>query len=356
MTFRHRRNSILGGGVDWEDEEEEMEKGFLANVREDGRIATPADTCGASTARFKHRGVANIPRVSSQYGENMRAMFGVDEDYFLVGYDFDSLEARIEAHYCYKFDDEEKSYCKSLIAKKPLDVHTLTAKAIAEVLGREFKRDPAKNIKYGCTYGAQANKLVKMLGCDSATAELIFRTFWTKAKPLKTFITALENYWEKNGKKYIRGIDGRKVPTRAKHALANSAFQSAGVICAKRAMVIHDKLLKDRGYAVDFWTQDWKNMDYLQQIIAYHDEAQSEVTKGLVKFKSFDTEEEALAFKQTRKDLSDIGHSKDGKYYVALCIPGYLATEAVRMAGEYYKLNVALSSGYMVHKNWAGTH
>lgn len=58
LTFKHRRNSILGGGLDW-DEEGEAEKGYLAYVREDGRIPTPADTCGAATSRFKHR-VVNI--------------------------------------------------------------------------------------------------------------------------------------------------------------------------------------------------------------------------------------------------------------------------------------------------------
>lgn len=356
LTYRHRRNSILGGGVDWDEDEEEMEKGYLANVRSDGRIPTPADTCGAATSRFKHRVVTNLPRVSSLYGENMRAMFGVEEGYFQIGYDFDSLEARIEAHYCYPYDDKDKSYCNSLILPKPNDVHSKMAAAISEVIQRDFGRTPAKTTKYAATYGAQADKIAKTIGCDVQTAELVFETFWNKARPLKTFITKLEAHWNKNNKKYIRGLDGRKVPTRAKHALANSAFQSAGVICAKRAMVIHDRLLKEKGYAVDFWKEDWKNKPFCQQLIAYHDEAQLEVTKSLVKFKQFAVEEEAIKFKNSREDLSEVGHTKDGKWYVALSEPGYLATKAVKMAGEYYKLNVELTSGYMVHKNWAGTH
>lgn len=57
LTYKHRRSGILGGGVDWEDlgEDEEPEKGFLANLRADGRIPTPAGTCDASTSRMKHR-------------------------------------------------------------------------------------------------------------------------------------------------------------------------------------------------------------------------------------------------------------------------------------------------------------
>ena len=94
LTYQHRRNSILGGGFDpEEDEEEDYEKGYLANIRQDGRISTPADSCGCATSRFKHRIVANIPRVTSLYGSVMRGLFGVESEFIQVGYDFDSLIA-----------------------------------------------------------------------------------------------------------------------------------------------------------------------------------------------------------------------------------------------------------------------
>lgn len=90
LTYKHRRNSILGGGADWDDEEE-PEKGYLASVRDDGRIPTPADSCGAATSRMKHRVVANIPRVTSLYGEPMREMFESDpKQCYQIGYDFAS--------------------------------------------------------------------------------------------------------------------------------------------------------------------------------------------------------------------------------------------------------------------------
>jgi hypothetical protein len=122
LTYSHRRNSILGGGqevFDDDDRDEEDEyagKGFLAaeRISVDGRIPTPADTCGAGTSRFKHRLVANIPRVTSLYGKEMRGQFGVDvEDGFIqLGYDFDSLEAKIEAHYVYKYDGGPSMVCR----------------------------------------------------------------------------------------------------------------------------------------------------------------------------------------------------------------------------------------------------
>lgn len=91
LTYSHRRNSILGGLVDPDDDAEEMEKGWMSvdRLQMDGRIPTPADTCGAGTARFKHRLVANVPRVTSLYGTEMRSLFGVDDGFVQVGYDFD---------------------------------------------------------------------------------------------------------------------------------------------------------------------------------------------------------------------------------------------------------------------------
>lgn len=357
LTYKHRRNSILGGGMEW-DEDEEPEKGFIASVRKDGRIPTPADTCGAATSRMKHKLVANIARVTSLYGEPMRAMFCVDEDFFQIGYDFDSLEAREEAHYCWKYEQGEKEYCKSLLMDKPFDVHTMMAKKISALIKREFKRSPAKNVKYGCTYGSQAKKVAKTIGSDLKTGEMVFKAFWEAASPLKMLKDRLASYWDTHGgKKFILGIDGRKVPTRSAHAILNSLFQSAGVICAKRAMVIHDRKLKAEGLSVDFFRDDWNKKLFCQQLIAYHDEAQLEVRKELVTFKMFKTQGEAQAFKDVQDGIwSDIKESPKGGVYVAYCRPGELAAQAVKEAGEYYNLNVDLTAGYMIHKNWAGCH
>ena len=270
LTYKHRRNSILGGGADWDDDEEEFEKGYVASVRSDGRIPTPAATCDAATSRMKHRLVANIPRVTSLFGKEMRGMFGVDKTkFFQMGYDFDSLEARQEASYCWRYDND-KEYCNSLLQDKPFDVHTKMAERISAIISREFTRSPAKSVKYGATYGAQGPKIAKTIGCDVKTGDMIFNAFWEAAAPLKSLKDKLAAYWESTGKKFVLGIDGRKVPTRSAHAILNSLFQSAGVICAKRAMVIHDRLLKEHGLSVDFFKDDWKNKKFCQQLIAYH--------------------------------------------------------------------------------------
>lgn len=85
------------------------------------------------------------------------------------------------------------------------------------------------------------------------------------------------------------------------------------------------------------------------------DEAQLELSKNLVKFKLFNTEEEAKEFKKENKDWSDISHSEKG-YYCAYSLVGVLASESVKEAGEYYKLNVELTAGYIINRSWAGCH
>jgi DNA polymerase I-like protein with 3'-5' exonuclease and polymerase domains len=270
LTYSHRRNSILGGGYDPEEDDDEHESGFMPNVREDGRIPTPADTCGAGTSRFKHRLVANIPRNSSLYGEEMRSLFGVGKGYVQLGYDFDSLEAKIESHYVYRYKGGPE-YGISLTAEKPNDCHSVLARRITEILGREFPRNSAKSVKYGCSYNAQVARVAKIVGCDIPTAQIIFDEFWTLANPLKELKDRMQQYWETTGqKKFLIGIDKRKLPIRSKGNVINTAFQSAGVICAKRAMVIHDRKLKSEGMSVDFFKDDWKSKKYCQQMIAYH--------------------------------------------------------------------------------------
>lgn len=273
LTYKHRRNSILGGGADWDDEE--AEKGYIASVREDGRIPTPADTCGAATSRMKHKLVANCPRVTSLYGKPMRSLFKADSSAcYQIGYDFASLEAVIESHYCFKYEEPNedgiRAYCQSLLQEKPFDVHTMMAKRISEIIAQKFERGPAKSVKYGCTYGAQAVKVAKTIGASVEVGEKVFNAFWDAAAPLKGLKEALQRHWEANGRKYIVTLDDRKVPTRAAHAILNSLFQSAGVICAKRSMVRWESKLRAAGLSVDFWTEDWKNKQWAQQMIAYH--------------------------------------------------------------------------------------
>lgn len=359
FTYTHRRNSILGGGVDPDDDEEEAEVGFLSEPRLslDGRIPTPAGTCDAATSRMKHRRVANISRVSSLYGKQMRSLFGADtkNGFLQMAFDFDSLEAKMETHAVHRYPGGPE-YGVSLTAEKPNDCHSVLARAITAQLGRDFPRQSAKPVKYGCSYNAQAKRVAKTVGCSLPEGQIIFDAFWIQAEPLKLLKEAMQKYWETTGqKKFIPAIDKRKLPIRSKGNVINSYLQSAGVICAKRAMLLHDKYLEEEGLLVDFFVDDWKAKDFCQQMIAYHDEAQYEIRRSAVTFKKFGTEAEAKLFKAEDKLWSDVIHNDKG-WYRAYNRSGELAVKSVQESGKYYKLNVDLTAGYMIGTNWATCH
>ena len=123
LTYRHRKSSIAGGDIEDMDLDDELPNtGFLAMYREiDGRIPTPAIEIGASTNRYRHIGVCNIARASSIYGKEMRSLFGSGKGMVQLGFDFSSLEARIQGHYCLPFDGAELA--EQLLASKPNDIH-----------------------------------------------------------------------------------------------------------------------------------------------------------------------------------------------------------------------------------------
>lgn len=360
LTYKHRRNSILGGGADideWEDDDDATNKGFLANVRSDGRIPTPADTCGAATGRFKHRICVNIPRVSSLYGGKMRSMFGVGDTkrYAQFAYDFASLENRIQSHFCWRYD-ESKNYCNSLILEKPLDSHTQTAKKVSEVIGQDFSRQSAKSVGYACVYGAQAARVAKTVGCDITLGQKIFDAFWEASQPLADLKERLTQYWKTIGqKKFILGLDGRKINTRSEHALLNSLFQSSGIIGAKRTMVYQEKLMTEQGILADFWVDDWKRKSYAQQIMHAHDEAQFEITKDLINWKMFSDEKECKDFIKENPDWVGPGHSERG-YFAAFSPMNKIVREAVELTNEHYKLRVPLAVDPQYGRNWAECH
>lgn len=366
LTYRHRRNSLLGGGYNPDDDEEnDYETGYLANIRTDGRITTDADTCGTSTSRFKHYVVANVPKVSALYGKEMRGLFGIGDDCFQIGYDFDSLEAKVEGHWCIAVAKatngnvlQAETYSYMVSAEKPNDIHTLTAKNISEALNREFSRNSAKSLKYGCSYGAQIKRVMSIVGCSEAEAKLVFDSFWESAAPLADVKTYYENFYKTKGeKKWIIGIDNRKLFIRSKHSIVNMLFQSTGVICAKKAMVLHDRKLRDAGLLIDFFEENTAGKSWCQQLIAYHDEAQLEVDRKSVKFKRFTDKDEAETFKREHEGWSDVSEAqKGGGWFVGYCEAGKMALDSVAEASSYYNLEVPLTAGYIIGTNWGNCH
>ena len=295
LTIRSRRNVLASPNL----------TGWLPLAIENGGfLGSDADTMGANTARWTHKVVANVPRVTSMYGREMRQLFQARSGKWWVGWDASSLEACCEAHYTYPYD---KAYADELMDG---DIHTKNLHAIDELRDRGH----AKTFKYGITYGAQVKRVAKILGCDVVQAQLAFDAFWDNNFALKSLKSDLQrkvkmNAADGNGKVF-RAIDGRFIQTRSEHSQLNALFQSCGAIVMKYAMLIADRAIRR-----EFSEEE------AYGLIRYHDEEMWECST---------------------KSIADR--------------VGQLGVESIRLAGEYLKLNVPLTGEYKVGKNWAECH
>lgn len=291
LTLRSRKNVIMSdNGTGWLHKMELAEDGIHYVLPSD------ADTLGANTARWTHKIIANIPRVKSAYGKQMRELFCARQGKTWVGWDASSLEACMEAHYVYPY---------STVAAEELmdgDPHTKNLHAITPLTDR----DHAKTLKYGITYGAQAAKVASILNVPKSEGQMWFDKFWD-ANPALAQLR--EDTIHEAGGGSIVAIDGRNIGIRSKHSCLNAKFQSAGAIVMKYAMVIADKMIKA------------KFGDQAYGLIRYHDEEIWEC------------------------DSEEIAHEV-----------GKIGCESIRMAGKYLRLNVELDADYSVGQDWSKVH
>jgi hypothetical protein len=349
LTYKHRRNSIAGGNTeDMDFDLEAPNTGYLSMFREqDSRVSTPSIEIGASTNRYRHIGIANIARATSIYGKEMRSLFGCGPDALQLGFDFASLEARIQGHYCYNYTNGSE-LAKTLLAEKPNDIHTVTAKKLG------IQRADAKNINYAVLYGAQITKLMKMLACSKNRATEIYNGFWENVPALKELKEKVENYWFSTDKKYILGIDGRKIFIRSKHSILNALFQSAGVIATKYSTIFMYQKLERAGLHTD----PFINKPDVCSMIEYHDECQLYINPKLAKFKVFETEDEAKEFKNNWKgeQISAVTESNNNYYVTLPNVVSKIIGEAIKQTTKLLKLNVELGYEFSVGRTWYGTH
>ena len=269
-------------------------------LSKNGVIHGRVNHMGAVTSRCTHQNpnCAQIPSVYAPYGKECRSLFHAPDDWLVMGCDVSGLELRMLGHFVAKFDNGK--YADIVING---DIHTANQQAAGLAT-----RNMAKTFIYGWLYGAGSEKIGKIVGRGRKEGETLKRKF------LKSF-PAIDNLRKAVSKAalrgYLLGIDKRQIPVRHEHAALNTLLQGGGAIICKRWVVEFNKLLTERGFT--------RNKDY-RQVAFVHDEVQVLV----------------------REDIGDeIGH---------LCI------EAIKRAGEYYKLRVPLTGEYKLGRNWAETH
>lgn len=312
-------------------------QGWLGNKRlaYDGRLGAGASSI-TPTFRKTHAVVANLPKADGKVtlGVEIRSLFrAARPGYVFVGYDASGLEARVEAHYTFNYPGG-REYAHELIDG---DIHIKTAERLfpEEVLpykndedyGKDHHvlkiwRQKAKNgLKYPLTYGAQAPKIAAVNGVSVEKAQAWVDGFWEAAAPLATLKDRLTQHWEQNGKRWIRGLDGRRVPTRSKHSLVNSLFQSAGAIIFSYAGLFMSKYLGGLTYRDSSST-----LCYLYEgkpvyrVAEYHDENVYEVPEELA------------------EEIKELGE------------------RSLREAGRFLKINVPIVGEGKIGMTWADIH
>ena len=225
--------------------------------------------------------------------------------------------------------------------------NTLTAKKMG------ISRDHAKSVNYAVLYGAQAAKLVKMLGVNLKEAKRIYNAFWEANPALKELKEKVEAYWVSTDKKYIKGLDERLVSTRSKHSLINVLFQSGGAISAKWSAVRLAQEMENQGILGNPFVNTKEDVA-VWWLIHQHDEQQMGVHPALLEIVPFATEEEA---KEYRKDISGaIGQGKKGYYVTNRTLPIDCIDKGITQAAKELELRVELGFEYITGGSWGQCH
>jgi len=266
---------------------------WIEAIREDGRVHGKVITNGTVTGRMSHQSpnMAQVPAVYSPYGKECRALWIVNKGYKLVGVDASGLELRMLAHYM-----NDKGYTNEIING---DIHTTNQ--INAGLG---SRDEAKTFIYALIYGAGSKKIGSIIKRSEGDGERVKEKFLRATPSFKRLRERVDGVAKK---RWLRGLDQRKILIRHPHAALNTLLQGAGACVMKKALTLVEKYVRS------------KRMKAVP-IVNVHDEFQYEVE-----------ESRAEEF-------------------------GKLGVQAIIDAGKELKIRCPLDGKYKIGNNWAETH
>jgi hypothetical protein len=266
---------------------------WIDAAAKDNRVHGSVLSTGAITGRMAHRNpnMAQVPAVYSPFGKECRSCWIVPEGYKLVGVDASQLELRMLAHY---MADEE--YINEIING---DIHTVN-----QNLAGLKSRDQAKTFIYALIYGAGDEKIGSVVGGNREEGRRLRERFLSGNPPFKALKSRVERAATKG---FLKGLDGRKIFLRHKHAALNTLLQGGGAILMKQGLVLLDELLK------------LNTIDY-KFVANIHDEWQIEVKESQAEF------------------------------------AGELAVNSLIKAGEHLTLRCPMDGEYKVGGNWSETH
>ena len=304
----------------------EGDKAWLRYVAEDGKIHGSVNPNGAVTGRATHSfpNLGQVPGVRAPYGEQCRAAFGAEHHldgltgtpWVQAGIDASGLELRCLAHFMAPYDNGE--YADVILNG---DIHTVNQNA-AELP----TRDNAKTFIYGFLYGAGDEKIGQIVGAGKERGKALKKKFLENTPAIAQLREAIQQGLVESSKwvageqqvkwkrRWIRGLDGRRVHVRSPHAALNTLLQSAGALICKLWIVRVEEMLLEAGLKHG-WDGDFAYMAWI------HDEIQV-----------------ACRTSEIAQQVIDI------------------AQQAMRRVGEHFNFRCRLDTEGKIGPNWAVCH
>jgi DNA polymerase I len=236
-------------------------KTWLETVDGNGNLHGDSMLIGTSSMRTRHSIIVNVPRGSSPWGKEMRALFRAKPGWKLIGCDSASNQARGLAYYL-----GNKDYIHTLLHG---DVHQLNANILTSILfdldiNRTVDREQAKRILYAFLFGASGAKLWSYIfGYPNDELGTKLKNGFIRAVPgfadhnktLRKIYSSTKDYSDG----YIYGLAGNKIYVDSYHKLlvySLQAFEKA--TCSAALMLTMERL-------------EAANIPYIP-CIYYHDE------------------------------------------------------------------------------------
>ena len=295
------------------------DNGWLKLVRDTSRVHGGVNSNGCVTGRMSHF-KPNVGQVDKK-DLRMREVWVAKEGWKLVGCDADAIETVMLSHYLARIDGG--AFATRVMTgdkSKGTDIHTVNKKA----LGLNSRESPgAKSFLYALMYGAGDAKLGSIIIDDARLAgkpkpKGSPKTIGSVArKKLDRGMTGVNQLIEgvkakARKRKWLKGLDGRKIWVRSPHSALNTLLQGGGAIVMKLALVLfHFELAPAHGW------EHGVNYAYCANV---HDEVQIEAIPEIA---------------------DDVGKA---------------FASAIVLAGERLELRCKTAGTHSVGNNWKETH
>ena len=127
-------------------------------------------------------------------------------------------------------------------------------------------RDAAKTFIYAFIYGAGSKKIGSIIGGSERDGERVKEKFLRATPSLRNLREKVDAV-AKSNRRWLKGLDGRKIIIRHPHAALNSLLQGAGAIVMKVALTLLEQYVINKRIKA-------------YPVVNVHDEFQYEVEEG----------------------------------------------------------------------------